>query len=184
MVGLVPPSSQCEICGKIFNQSGNLNRHRVVHTRERPFKCDVCGKGFSQKSHARTHQTVHTGVKAFECHYCNKRFSQLGHLNGHLDRHRRVEDGEIDRNDPDSPMMKGTAPDIVPATANPHVLLAAQNNGAGSPVHASATGTAATPLTIATSNAGENPGDSDAFVPGSDLKTESDMEPTVTPHLM
>lgn len=80
---------QCEVCGKSFNQSGNLNRHKVVHTRERPFSCDVCGKGFSQKSHVRTHQTVHSGVKAFQCHICQKRFSQLGHLNGHLDRHRR-----------------------------------------------------------------------------------------------
>lgn len=84
---------RCGTCGKVFNQSGNLNRHRVVHTRERPFKCTICGKGFSQKSHVRTHQTVHTGVKAFQCNYCPKRFSQLGHLNGHIERHRRV--GEI-----------------------------------------------------------------------------------------
>ena len=83
----------CPVCGKSFNQSGNLNRHRVVHTKERPFRCNICGKGFSQKSHVRTHQTVHTGVKAFECHICRKRFSQLGHLNGHLDRHRRQESG-------------------------------------------------------------------------------------------
>eukprot|EP00039_Didymoeca_costata_P001621 m.53855 g.53855 ORF g.53855 m.53855 type:complete len:349 (+) comp10884_c0_seq3:245-1291(+) len=91
---------QCDICGKIFNQSGNLNRHRVVHTRERPFKCQICGKGFSQKSHVRTHQTVHTGLKAFECKYCDKKFSQLGHLNGHLERHRK-------NNDPIKPNWNG-----------------------------------------------------------------------------
>lgn len=94
--GKYPAKYQCDTCGKVFNQSGNLNRHKVVHTRDRPFKCNVCGKGFSQKSHVRTHQTVHTGTKAFECHFCSKRFSQLGHLNGHLDRHRKMEDtGDI-----------------------------------------------------------------------------------------
>lgn len=77
----------CEVCGKSFSQSGNLNRHKVVHSRIRPFQCDICGKGFSQKGHVRTHQTVHTGVKAYQCHICEKKFSQLGHLNGHIDRH-------------------------------------------------------------------------------------------------
>jgi stress-induced morphogen len=105
---------RCEICGKVFNQSGNLNRHKVVHTRSRPFKCDVCGKGFSQKSHVRTHQTVHTGTKAFECHNCQKRFSQLGHLNGHLDRHRRLEDmGDIGNDPNEVEVPEGTKISVV-----------------------------------------------------------------------
>jgi len=51
----------CEVCGKSFNQSGNLSRHRAVHSKARPFKCPTCGKGFAQKSHVKTHMTVHDG---------------------------------------------------------------------------------------------------------------------------
>lgn len=32
---------ECPICGKRFSQSGNLNRHKVVHTKERKYKCEV-----------------------------------------------------------------------------------------------------------------------------------------------
>lgn len=29
----------CPICSKTFLQSGHLNRHKMIHTGERPFKC-------------------------------------------------------------------------------------------------------------------------------------------------
>jgi len=80
---------ECDICGKIFSNNGNRNRHRTVHSGDRPFKCELCGKTFSQRSHVSTHQTVHTGEKQYECHICNRRFSQKAHLAGHLGRHER-----------------------------------------------------------------------------------------------
>lgn len=83
----------CKICGKIFNQPGNLSRHYVVHSQTRPYRCNICGKGFTQKSHVKTHQTVHTGEKPYQCHSCFKRFSQLGHLKSHLRMH--VRSGEL-----------------------------------------------------------------------------------------
>ena len=39
----------CPQCGKRFTQSGNLARHRMVHTQEKPFPCTQCSKRFSQK---------------------------------------------------------------------------------------------------------------------------------------
>lgn len=118
---------ECTICGKCFNQSGNLNRHRVVHSKERQFKCDICGKGFSQKSHVRTHQTVHTGIKAFECDVCHKRFSQLGHLNGHIDRHKKALAAAGSTKLANAPsdiaaaLQKKTAKDAAKAPATPKV---------------------------------------------------------------
>eukprot|EP00038_Savillea_parva_P018964 m.26003 g.26003 ORF g.26003 m.26003 type:complete len:500 (+) comp4282_c0_seq2:247-1746(+) len=81
----------CDVCGKVFSNNGNRNRHKTVHTGVKPFVCQVCGKGFSQRSHVDTHQTVHTGEKQFQCPLCSRRFSQRAHLTGHLSRHERDE---------------------------------------------------------------------------------------------
>lgn len=36
----------CEICSKVFHHSGNLRKHMVLHSGERPFSCDECGRTF------------------------------------------------------------------------------------------------------------------------------------------
>eukprot|EP00038_Savillea_parva_P007647 m.171618 g.171618 ORF g.171618 m.171618 type:complete len:348 (+) comp13396_c0_seq1:289-1332(+) len=105
---------ECNVCGKTFNQSGNLNRHKVVHSKKKPFKCEICGKQFSQKSHVKTHQTVHTGAKPFECSVCQKRFGQRGHLAGHLERHRK--DG-VDAQEVYHPPGSGTEVPLSSASA-------------------------------------------------------------------
>lgn len=34
---------KCEICEKIFYHSGNLRKHMLLHTGQRPFSCNECG---------------------------------------------------------------------------------------------------------------------------------------------
>ncbi|NXG03067.1 ZN708 protein, partial [Sakesphorus luctuosus] len=50
---------QCSECGKGFNQSSTLVRHRSIHSAERPYKCDECGKGFTHSFHLTRHQRSH-----------------------------------------------------------------------------------------------------------------------------
>ena len=34
----------CDVCGKKFTRSGNLNAHLRTHSQEKPYICNVCGK--------------------------------------------------------------------------------------------------------------------------------------------
>lgn len=53
----------CEICGMRFGLLENLNRHRMIHTDQRPFPCTYCEKRFRLAQHLKEHIRIHTGEK-------------------------------------------------------------------------------------------------------------------------
>uniref|UniRef100_A0A8C8AW48 C2H2-type domain-containing protein n=1 Tax=Otus sunia TaxID=257818 RepID=A0A8C8AW48_9STRI len=73
----------CGVCGRRFNQKGNLVTHYRTHTGERPFACAQCGKRFAQKPNLIAHQKTHTGRQPFTCLECPKRFKSKLSLRVH-----------------------------------------------------------------------------------------------------
>ncbi|XP_053147483.1 zinc finger protein 684-like [Hemicordylus capensis] len=73
----------CTRCGKIFNQSVLLLKHKRTHTRMKPCQCSDCGKIFSQRSHLNKHSRTHRKEKRFECLDCGKTFHRSSHLASH-----------------------------------------------------------------------------------------------------
>ncbi|GFR59293.1 zinc finger protein 354A [Elysia marginata] len=80
---------RCNICGLAFSFASNLNRHNILHTGQKPFQCNICGKGFSQKVTLDIHRRVHTGEKPYLCNHCGKRFSDPSTLYKHKAIHKK-----------------------------------------------------------------------------------------------
>jgi len=46
---------QCDICHRMFSRKYDLNRHRRIHTGDKPYKCKICGLGFTRSDHRDLH---------------------------------------------------------------------------------------------------------------------------------
>uniref|UniRef100_A0AAR2IZY0 PR/SET domain 15 n=1 Tax=Pygocentrus nattereri TaxID=42514 RepID=A0AAR2IZY0_PYGNA len=110
----------CEMCGRIFNSIGNLERHKIIHTGVKSHSCEQCGKSFARKDmlkeHLRVHDNIrdflcaecgkgmktkhalrhhmklHKGIKEYECKECNRKFAQKVNMLKHYKRHTGVKD--------------------------------------------------------------------------------------------
>ncbi|XP_067636672.1 zinc finger protein ZFP2-like [Eurosta solidaginis] len=74
----------CEICGKYFKTTWDLNRHKLIHSGEKPHKCEFCEKRFITATKLSQHMRTHTGEKPYKCKYCERCFATTSVLNKHL----------------------------------------------------------------------------------------------------
>ncbi|KAK3109123.1 hypothetical protein FSP39_023489 [Pinctada imbricata] len=90
----------CEICGKIFQQNKNLNRHkRSVHGNIK-FSCSKCSKEFTRKENKDRHElTCDLPTDDHRCPRCNKLCATAHGLKRHMSHHaqgaKRHSDDEI-----------------------------------------------------------------------------------------
>ena len=50
---------------KLFGLAGNVKRHMVIHSKERPHACVQCNKSFGRAEHLITHLLTHRGKYFF-----------------------------------------------------------------------------------------------------------------------
>lgn len=84
---------ECDLCGKLFSQKGNIIRHMLsIHVKQKRFICGFtgCGKGYYKKDMFQYHMKMHLGIKDVFCSICGKGFVS----NGVLRVHQRVHSGE------------------------------------------------------------------------------------------
>lgn len=79
----------CDECGKQLATRSALNRHRRIHSGDKPYTCARCGRKFSQKEVMVRHALIHEAAdkRPHKCTSCTKSFTQRGALAAHARSH-------------------------------------------------------------------------------------------------
>ncbi|VDK86745.1 unnamed protein product [Litomosoides sigmodontis] len=78
---------KCSECGKQFQKTFNLKRHKETHSNIKAYKCNKCGEKFGRLFTLKRHEKLHSGEKLYKCQLCHKEFKRAEHLNIHMRMH-------------------------------------------------------------------------------------------------
>ena len=79
----------CDICGKQFKRSDNLNSHKLVHENE--LDCDTCKKPHSCLEDLIVHiERAHAPGIGYTCDICLKPYSCIESLVVHIETHHNL----------------------------------------------------------------------------------------------
>lgn len=72
--------------------SGDMERHELKHTGERPFSCDQCSETFTRLQYLREHQNTHQGRRPYKCVFCGLSFHDFASCRHHVSKHKVTEE--------------------------------------------------------------------------------------------
>ncbi|XP_065187835.1 early growth response protein 1-like isoform X2 [Sycon ciliatum] len=109
---MLPRRYQCEQCNRSFARSAHLQRHRRIHTGEKPFTCFKCFRFYARGDYLRTHLTTQHNRTAMECEVCSEQYDTINKLLEHMKaRHGRAKPWFLQRSDrPEGQAASAMAP--------------------------------------------------------------------------
>uniref|UniRef100_A0A8R1DJ69 C2H2-type domain-containing protein n=1 Tax=Caenorhabditis japonica TaxID=281687 RepID=A0A8R1DJ69_CAEJA len=73
-------------CGKRFLRNHDLNKHKKLHSGEKPFVCPICQKAFARKDNLSSHVKGHAYHKQHPCDLCDEILPHFASFKEHMEK--------------------------------------------------------------------------------------------------